>query len=199
MSGDAEPPGSLSPGSLGPHPLSPHPQGLDPLPPGPGLIRDAASADTNPLTPPQAPRWVGPLFALLGVLAVPWTVYLAYSLPEQAESPHYRLAWVGFDVVLVAALFATAFLSWHGRRLVVVPAVVTATLLTMDAWFDVLTTPGAEGIVVAIASAVLLELPLAVVCVWIAGHTEQLSIRREAYLARRLARAERRVARRGVR
>jgi hypothetical protein len=142
---------------------------------------------------------VAPLFVALGLLAVPWTVYLGYSLPEQAESPHYRLAWVGFDVLLVGALFTTAFLAWHGRRLVVVPAVVTATLLVVDAWFDVLTTPGAEDIAVAVASAVLLELPLAALCVWIAGHTEQLSIRREAYLTRRLARAERRAALREVR
>jgi hypothetical protein len=163
------------------------------------VARRAARRDANPLTPPQAPRWVAPLFVTLGVLAVPWTVYLAYSLPTQAESPHYRLAWVGFDVVLVAAVFATALLSWHGRRLVVVPAVVTATLLVVDAWFDVLTTPGPEEIAVAVASAVLLELPLAAVCIWIAAHTEYLSIRREAYLTRRLARAERRAALRGVR
>jgi hypothetical protein len=171
----------------------------EPLTPRPGRIHDTAGRETSPLTPPEAPRWVAPLFAVLGLLAVPWTVSLAYSLPTQAESPHYRLAWVGFDIALVAALFATALLSWHGRRLVVIPAVVTATLLVVDAWFDVLTTPGAEGIAVAIGSAVLLELPLAAACIWIAGHTEQLSMRREAYLTRRLARAERRAAPRGVR
>jgi hypothetical protein len=124
------------------------------------------------------------------VLTVPWTVYLAATLPLRATAHHYRLAWVGFDVALIVALFATAFLAWRGRRLVVVPAVVTGTMLVVDAWFDVLTS-GGRARSVSVLTAVLVELPLAAVCVWIAGHTEELAIRREAYLERRLARAER--------
>jgi hypothetical protein len=141
---------------------------------------------------------VAPLFAALGLLTVPWTVFLAFTLPQRATAHHYRLAWVGFDVALILALFATALLAWQGRRAVIIPAVVTATLLVVDAWFDVLTS-GGEGLAVSSASALLAELPLAAVCVWIAGHTVELAIRRDAYITRRLARAERRAAEQAVR
>ena len=178
-----EPP--LNGGGAGPvPPAAPGP------PPGESLLGGAATPQRNPMTPPHGPRWVAPLFALLGLLTVPWTVYLAFTLPHRATAHHYRLAWVGFDVALVVALFATALLAWRGRRLVIVPAVVTATLLAVDAWFDVLTSGGGQR-QFSLATALLVELPLAGVCVWIAGHTVELAMRREAYLTRRLARAER--------
>ncbi|MCW2610870.1 MAG: hypothetical protein QOC93_2847 [Actinomycetota bacterium] len=158
-------------------------------PPGESLLAGPASPERNPLTPPQGPRWIAPLFAGLGVLTLPWIVFLAFTLPHRATAHHYRLAWVGFDVVLMLALLSTAFLAWRGRRLVIVPAVVTATLLLVDAWFDVLTS-GGKQLLFSGALAVFVELPLAAVCVWIAGHTVELSMRREAYLARRLARTE---------
>jgi hypothetical protein len=146
-----------------------------------------------------APRWVAPVFALLGAVTVPWTVYLAMTLPVAARTQHYRLAWVGFDILLVAVLLATAWAAWHGQQSVGMLATATATALVIDAWFDV-TTSGRGDRPAAIASAVLVELPLALVCGWIAVHVDQVIERRLRRQARRQAGRDRRRSRRsGVR
>jgi hypothetical protein len=136
-----------------------------------------------------APRWVAPLFTVLGAATVPWTVHLALTLPEQAGARHYRLAWVGFDLMLVALLLATAGLAWRGSRQVGLIASATAAVLVVDAWFD-LTTAQPADVRAAVLSAVLLELPLAVVCGWIALHVDQVVERRLRLLARRAERAQ---------
>ena len=134
-----------------------------------------------------APRWVAPVFTVLGAATLPWTVYLAMTLPTHANTHHYRLTWVGFDTMLVVVLLATAYLAWRGNRLVGLLATITATMLVLDAWFDVNTSNHADrpG---AILSAALIELPLAAVCGWIALHVEQVVERRMRRLTRRAAR-----------
>jgi hypothetical protein len=131
-----------------------------------------------------APRWVAPVFAVLGAATVPWTVYLAMSLPDQARNHHYRLAWVGFDIMLIMVLLGTAYVAWRGRRVVGLLAASTATMLIADAWFDVTTSRHSE-VPRAIVLALLVELPLAIVCGWIALHVDQVVERRLRYLARR--------------
>src|SRR5689334_25415885 len=91
-----------------------------------------------------APRWVAPVFAVLGAVTLPWTVYLAMTLPTHASTHHYRLTWVGFDIMLVVALLATAYLAARGNRFVGLLATVTATMLVLDAWFDVNTSSRAD-------------------------------------------------------
>jgi hypothetical protein len=132
------------------------------------------------------PGWVAPVFAVLGVATVPWTIYLATTLPTHAHTQNYRLAWVGFDVMLVVALLATAYLAWRGNRLVGLLAAATATMLVVDAWFDV-TTSAAVDRLGAVLAAGLIELPLAAVCGWIALHVDQVIERRLRRLARRAA------------
>jgi hypothetical protein len=134
-----------------------------------------------------APRWVAPVFAVLGVVTVPWTFYLAMTLPKQANTHHYRLAWVGYDAMLILVLLATAYVAWRGNRLVGLLATVTATMLVVDAWFDV-TTSNRAGRLVAILSALFIELPLAAVCGWITMHVDQVIERRLRGLTRRAAR-----------
>ncbi len=55
----------------------------------------------------------------------------------------------------------TAWNAWHRRRMVVLSAVVTATLLVCDAWFDIVLDWGTRHLAVSVATAVLAELPLA--------------------------------------
>jgi len=124
-----------------------------------------------------APRWVAPIFALLGAATVPWTAYLAMTLPGQARTHHYRLAWVGFDVLLILVLLATATAAWRGRQVVGLLAACAATMLVVDAWFDVMTSRGSD-VPQAIVTAVLIELPLAAVCGWIALHVDQVVAQR---------------------
>ncbi|MGH2442233.1 MAG: hypothetical protein ACRDFX_03595 [Chloroflexota bacterium] len=83
------------------------------------------------------PRWIAPLFLGFAVLLLPWVVYLAISLPTRQIAQHYRTAWVGFDIFLILALARTGWLAYQRRREVELPAVTTATLLMVDAWFDI--------------------------------------------------------------
>jgi hypothetical protein len=133
--------------------------------------------------PAPVPRWVAPTFGALALGTVAWTLFLAATLPNHARTRHYRLAWVGFDVGLAILLVITAYLAWRGVRHVGMSATATATVLVVDAWFDVVTSPRADEMG-AILSAALAELPLAVVCLWIALHVDKVIERRLRRVAR---------------
>jgi hypothetical protein len=129
-------------------------------------------------------RWAGPLFALFSLILLPWTIYLGETLPSRQLSPNYDTAWAGFDVILLIALASTAYFALRRSRYLSTAATATATLLVVDAWFDVLTTPSAQR-PESIVLAVLVELPLAAVCTWLSLHTQQLTERRITLLTRR--------------
>jgi len=138
----------------------------------------------------RAVRWAGPLFTLFALIMVPWTIYIGESLPRRQLSPHYDMAWAGFDVMLLAALAATGYFALRRSRYLAMAATATATLLVVDAWFDLMTTPGGQ-IVQSIVLAVVVELPLAAVCAWLSLHTEELTERRIVLLMRRRDAAQR--------
>jgi len=63
------------------------------------------------------------------------------------------LAWVGFEVMLLISLLATGWAvgtrwPWAGTALM-----VSAALLTCDAWFDMTTAPGATATATSYPSA----------------------------------------------
>ena len=109
-------------------------------------------------------RWAGVFFAALGVLLVPWAVWLLHSLPSRQVAHHWDLAWAGFDVVLAVALLGTAFALLNGRPVGRSFAAATGALLLADAWFDVVTAGGARDRWPAVAFAGLGEIPLAILC-----------------------------------
>jgi hypothetical protein len=128
--------------------------------------------------------WAGPAFALFSLILLPWTIYLAYSLPSRVVSADYDVAWAGFDVMLLVALAGTGYFALRRSRYLATAAAACAALLAVDAWFDVMTTPPGQRFD-PIAEAVLVELPLASVCVWLSLHTQQLAERRLVLLLRR--------------
>ena len=130
-------------------------------------------------------RWTGPLFALFSLILLPWTIYLAGSLPAEQVSTNYGAAWAGFDVLLTLALASTAYFALRRSRYLATSATATATLLVVDAWFDVMTTPGVQRIE-SILLAAFVELPLAAVCIWLSWHTQHLEERRIVLLIRGL-------------
>ena len=136
-------------------------------------------------------RWAGPLFVIFAVIMVPWTVYIAETLPARQFSPHNDVAWAGFDVILLLALAATGYTALRRSRYLAMAATATAVLLVVDAWFDLMTTPSSQ-IVQSIVLAAVVELPLAVVCGWLALHTEELNERRIVLLTRRRRRLDHR-------
>lgn len=109
---------------------------------------------------------------------VPWIVVLAFTLPHRYVASHWTLTWVGFDIVLLSGLSLTAWLAWRRRQAVVIAALTTGTLLTCDAWFDITTASGRLDTLTAIASALVLELPLAALLFAVASHLLHLTVRR---------------------
>jgi hypothetical protein len=128
-------------------------------------------------------RWTGPLFTVFSLILLPWTIYIAGSLPSKQVSTNYDAAWVGFDVLLILALASTGYFALRRSRYLATAATATATLLVVDAWFDVLTTPGVQRIE-SIALAAFVELPMASVCIWLSWHAQQLEERRIVLLMR---------------
>jgi uncharacterized membrane protein len=118
-------------------------------------------------------RWVTSLLVLASVLLIPWTLVLAYRLPARHTSHHWDVAWVGFDVALAGALSVTGWSIARCAPWAPSAAAVAATLLLCDAWFDnVLANGHGEHLEAALETG-LVELPLALFCVWIARHAEQ--------------------------
>ncbi|RPF30585.1 hypothetical protein [Streptomyces sp. TLI_185] len=101
------------------------------------------------------------LLTVCAVALVPWTVLLAVTLPSGYRVHHWRVTWVGFDVLLVVAMASTALLGWLRHRAVIVSALATAVLLICDSWFDVSLAFGTSEIWLSAALAVFAELPLA--------------------------------------
>lgn len=99
----------------------------------------------------------------VGALAlIPWIVYLNATLPSTVSVRAWRSAWVGFDIGLVAILACTAWLALGRRQLLTIVLAVAATLLVVDAWFDVSLSWGTSEQAASLVTAGLVELPVAV-------------------------------------
>ena len=125
----------------------------------------------EPLRIPLSPRLTA-LLALVAVALVPWTLYLTFTLPSRHVTFHYDLAWVGFDIALAASFATTAWAAFRGSQWLVPLAAVTATMLCCDVWFDIVTSRSGSEMWEAVAEAVLVELPLAALCVFIVYDAE---------------------------
>ncbi len=114
------------------------------------------------------PPWTAPALLACAVVLLPWTALLFATLPRHYVANHWDVAWGGFDLGLGVALASTAVMVARRSPLAEVTATITGTLLVCDAWFDVLTSRGTSDIAQAAASALLIELPLAALCFWMA-------------------------------
>jgi hypothetical protein len=112
---------------------------------------------------PVRSRDLSRAFFVVAALLVPWTLYLALTLPRHYPAHHYWLGWVGFDLALVAVLAVTGLAVAQGRPALSRYAAVAAAMLVMDAWFDVLNAATVTDVWMAVGGA-LLELPLAYLC-----------------------------------
>lgn len=121
----------------------------------------------------RTPAWVIPLFALSAIVLVPTVVVLFVALPSTHQSEHWDIAWSGFDVMLALMLVAVAVTAWRGSPWLEAAAAAAATLLFVDAWFDVLTASTRGELMLALVEAFVVELPLALLCVWLARGAER--------------------------
>lgn len=108
----------------------------------------------------------GALTHLLGVAVAglaAWIVVLAVGLSAGHSPSRWRLLWLGFDTLELVALAVTLWAVYRSRHLAIPAALVTGTLLACDAWFDVVLSWDSRGWWFSVATAVLVELPLAAV------------------------------------
>lgn len=126
-------------------------------------------------------RIAGPVFALLSLLFIPWIAFIALALPSRQLSPHYDLAWAGFDVMVLIALASTGYFALRRSRYLTTAATAAGTMLIVDAWFDVLTSRHDDRMF-AVIVAVAVELPLAAVCWWLSQQTQAIAEKRIALL-----------------
>ncbi|MER6565505.1 hypothetical protein ABT288_04785 [Streptomyces sp. NPDC001093] len=111
------------------------------------------------------------------LVLVPWTVYLAVSLPDRFEARYWPMVWVGFDVMLLVSLAGAGAAVWLRRQAMVPLSYVAATLLICDAWFDVSLDWGRADVWASAGTAVLVELPLAVLLIVRARRVLKVSAR----------------------
>lgn len=108
---------------------------------------------------------------------IPWLSYLAMTLPENYVAHNWPLTWIGFDILLVVFMLATAVLGYLRRQLLLLAAFTTGVLLVCDAWFDLMTA-GPRDVWLSVGTALLIELPLAVFMIFSAQRLMRLTMMR---------------------
>ena len=101
------------------------------------------------------------------ILETAWTIYIGMILPRQYSADHWDLAWVGLNIAQVSMLFACTWAAWRQRAIFALFATSFATLLIVDAWFDV-TTARRGNMTESILLAAIVEIPLALLMLWVA-------------------------------
>ncbi len=108
-------------------------------------------------------RWLIALYSISAVILTPWIVYLSQSLPSRQIAGNWDTAWVGFDVAILVLVVLTAILAYRRSARLAPVASSLATILIVDAWFDVMTAnPGIQQ-VQALIFAILIEVPMALI------------------------------------
>jgi hypothetical protein len=104
------------------------------------------------------------ILVISAVVLVPWIAYLAVTLPRVYVTHNWDEAWVGFDILLLLLIVATAVLGILRRQMVMLTAFATGVLLICDAWFDWMTSNRAD-VAWTTVTALFVELPLAVLLI----------------------------------
>ncbi len=146
--------------------------------------RDLISRLEQPLSDVIDPAFLGRIRRIrLGLMTggsmamIPWLGYLSVTLPQNYVAHNWRLTWIGFDVLLVGFMVATAVFGYLRRQLLVPAAFTTGVLLICDAWFDLMTA-GPKDIWLSVTTALLIEVPLAVFMIFSAQRLLRLTLMR---------------------
>jgi hypothetical protein len=113
--------------------------------------------------------WLAAALTAGGAGLIPWLVVLATSLPASTRAWNWSTAWVGLDSLEAVGLLSTGVLLIRRDLRYCLTAAATAALLLVDAWFDVTTSAPGSSRLLAIAMAVVIELPVSAVCATLAA------------------------------
>ncbi len=136
--------------------------------------RTGASTTERPATAAPSSdrrlRWLARALVVAGLGMIPWLVLLATQLSATTVAVHWSTAWVGLDAMETIGLLATGTLLLRRDHRCCLAATVTATLILVNAWFDVTTSAPGLAQLVAIAMAACIEVPVSVLCAVLALH-----------------------------
>ena len=116
-------------------------------------------------------RWAAPVFLMVALFLLPWTVWLTSVLPSRHVTTDWDLTWVGFDIALMVAVALTGIGILRRAPWLQGAATAAGTMLLVDAWFDITLSSGGASRMVAVAEGVVSEIPLALLAFWIAADT----------------------------
>src|SRR5215469_14267931 len=114
----------------------------------------------------QRSRLLARLFAVCGVLLVPWIGVLIDQLHGQVGKRSFNSSWVWLDVLEAVSLLIVAVLVSRRHRVTSPVAAATAAILCMDAWFDTMSAAPQLPYAESLAMACFAELPLAALLAW---------------------------------
>jgi len=142
------------------------------------LLRRLVSTDLPQAKPGTSWKWDLLLVVIIAgcILLAAWIGYLVVSLPSFYRAGSWRGAWVGFDIAELAAFAITGWAAWRRRQILIICLIVLATLLFCDAWFDVVLDARTAGFLGSLLSALLVEVPIAVLAVFVARRLLRLTI-----------------------
>jgi hypothetical protein len=117
------------------------------------------------------PRWVAIGFLLGAIGLIPEIFRLANSLPLRHLEllDHWQFLWIGYDLVMALVFLVSGILLWLRSPWVAMTVSAAGTMLLADAWFDVLTARGTRQLATSVTLAAFLEIPMALICFYIAG------------------------------
>jgi hypothetical protein len=113
-------------------------------------------------------RVLARLFAVCGILLVPWIGLMIWQLHGQAGKRSFSSSWAGLDIIEAVGLLSVAFLLSRRHRATSPVAAATAAVLCMDAWFDTMSAAEQLPYAESLAMACFVELPLAALLAWTA-------------------------------
>jgi len=95
------------------------------------------------------------------IAMIPWLAYLSMTLPDNYVAHNWPATWLGFDMLLVGFMLATAVFGYLRRQVLLFAAFTSGVLLICDAWFDLMTA-GPDDIWLSVFTALVIEVPLAI-------------------------------------
>jgi hypothetical protein len=116
----------------------------------------------------QRSRLLARLFAVCGVLLLPWIGLLIVQLHGQAGKRSFASSWVWLDVLEAVCLLTVSRLLSRRHRATSPAAAATAAILCMDALFDTMSAAPKLPYAESLAMAWFAELPLAALLAWTA-------------------------------
>jgi hypothetical protein len=143
------------------------------------LLRELVETEQHAAVKPGTSwKWDLLLILIIGacILLAAWIGYLVVSLPAFYRTGSWRGAWVGFDIAELVAFAATGWAAWRRRQVLIVCLIVLATLLLCDAWFDVVLDAQTAGFLGSLLSALLVEVPIALIAVIVARRLLRMTI-----------------------